>query len=301
MLNSLVITGILFIAVLGLDVLMGFAGQVSLGQAGFMAIGGYTAAILATELRLAAACSASLAGMALSLVCALRAVARHRAAARAFSGAGDLAFGLMVDSLTVGLTDVTGGPSGLVGIPVLLDRGLRLRYAAADVLSRRRVDRRAGGDAARRACARASAARSKAVRTDQTAAAALGVNVPRYKMAAVCISAALASLSGSLYAFYFHFLSPEMVGTPRSFEMIAMLVAGGEGTLVGPLLGVALLTLLPTIFQPFALYKTFAEGAVAGALLPVAAGRHVRLARRLARAGLRATRRPRCAAEAVAP
>jgi len=100
----------------------------------------------------------------------------------------------------------------------------------------------------------------QAVRTDETAAAALGVDVPRYKLAAVVISAALASLSGSLYAFYFHFLSPEMVGTPRSFEMIAMLVAGGEGTLVGPLLGVVLLTLLPTMFQPFALYKTFAEG-----------------------------------------
>ena len=51
-----------------------------------------------------------------------------------------------------------------------------------------------------------------------------------------------------------------MVGTPRSFEMIAMLVAGGEGTLIGPILGVALLTLLPTIFQPLALYKTFGEG-----------------------------------------
>jgi branched-chain amino acid transport system permease protein len=75
-------------------------------------------------------------------------------------------------------------------------------------------------------------------------------------------SAALASLAGSLYAFYFHFLSPEMVGTPRSLELIAMLVIGGEGTLVGPLIGVAILTLLPTIFQPLALYKTFAEGAL---------------------------------------
>jgi branched-chain amino acid transport system permease protein len=100
------------------------------------------------------------------------------------------------------------------------------------------------------------------VRTDETAAAALGVNVARYKLAAVCLSAALASLSGSLYAFYFHFLSPDMVGAPRSFEMIAMLVAGGEGTLIGPILGVALLTLIPTVFQPFALYKTFAEGVL---------------------------------------
>jgi branched-chain amino acid transport system permease protein len=102
----------------------------------------------------------------------------------------------------------------------------------------------------------------QAVRTDETAAAALGVNVARYKLAAVCVSAALASLSGSLYAFYFHFLSPDMVGAPRSFEMIAMLVAGGEGTLIGPILGVALLTLIPTVFQPFALYKTFAEGVL---------------------------------------
>jgi len=100
----------------------------------------------------------------------------------------------------------------------------------------------------------------QAVRTDQTAAAALGIDVPRYKMAAFAISAALASLSGSLYAFYFHFLSPEMVGTARSLEMIAMLVVGGEGTLVGSLFGVALLTLLPTIFQPLSLYKTLAEG-----------------------------------------
>ena len=71
------------------------------------------------------------------------------------------------------------------------------------------------------------------------AAAALGINVVRYKMAAFAISADAGSLAGSLYAFDFHFLSPEMVGTPRSFEMVAMLVIGGEGTLVGGLLGAA--------------------------------------------------------------
>jgi branched-chain amino acid transport system permease protein len=102
----------------------------------------------------------------------------------------------------------------------------------------------------------------KAIRTDQTAAAALGINVVRYKAAAFAISAALASISGSLYAFFFHYLSPEMVNTSRSLEMITMLVIGGEGTLVGSLLGVALLTLLPEIFQPFALYKRLAEGAL---------------------------------------
>jgi branched-chain amino acid transport system permease protein len=53
-----------------------------------------------------------------------------------------------------------------------------------------------------------------------------------------------------------------MVNTSRSLEMITMLVIGGEGTLVGSLVGVALLTLLPEIFQPFALYKRLAEGAL---------------------------------------
>jgi branched-chain amino acid transport system permease protein len=81
-------------------------------------------------------------------------------------------------------------------------------------------------------------------------------------MIALCISAALGSLSGSLYAFDFHFLSPEMVSTSRSFEMIAMLVLGGEGTLIGGFFGSLALTLLPTLVQDFAVYKTAVEGAI---------------------------------------
>ena len=53
-----------------------------------------------------------------------------------------------------------------------------------------------------------------------------------------------------------------MVGTQRSLEMIGMLVIGGEATLAGPIIGVVLLTLLPAVFQPFALYKTLAAGAL---------------------------------------
>jgi branched-chain amino acid transport system permease protein len=98
------------------------------------------------------------------------------------------------------------------------------------------------------------------VRADPLAAAALGIDVPRYKVAAFCISAALGSVSGSLYAFYLHFLSPDMVGTPVSLQMLAMLVVGGEGTLFGPLFGVAVLTLLPTVFQPLAQFKTLGSG-----------------------------------------
>ena len=260
LLGSLVITGILFIAVLGLDVLMGYAGQVSLGQAGFMAIGGYTAAILATNYELSPLLGTA-AGIALSLAVALLLSAVTTRLRGAYLALATLAFGLLVDSLAVGLTDVTGGPSGLVGIPsfaigaLAFDTPRSVYYLVLAIIVVLVV---ALAGAMRGGFGRALLA----IRADQTAAAALGINVTRHKMAAFAISAALASLAGSLYAFDFHFLSPEMVATPRSFELIAMLVLGGEGLLVGGLPGAALITLLPTIFQPLASYKTLAEGAI---------------------------------------
>jgi branched-chain amino acid transport system permease protein len=172
-----------------------------------------------------------------------------------------LAFGLLVDSLTVGLTDLTGGPSGLVGIPSFsigsyaFDTTQKM-YCLVLFVVIVVLMLLFGG------LTRGFGRALQAVRTDQTAANALGINVAKYKLIALCISAMLASLAGSLYAFYFHFLSPEMVGTPRSLELIAMLVLGGEGTLVGPFIGSAVLTLLPTLIQSLASYKTFATGAL---------------------------------------
>jgi branched-chain amino acid transport system permease protein len=258
--SSLVIMLILFIAVLGLDVLMGYCGQVNLGQAGFMALGGYTAAILATDYGVSPLLG-TLAGLALSLICALLLSAVTMRLRGAYLALATLAFGLLIDSLTVGLTDVTGGPSGLVGIPAFavgpfVFASPRAMYYPTLAIIVVLIVALAG--AMRSDFGRAL----QAIRADQTAAEALGINVPRHKMAAFAISAVLASLSGSLLAFDFHFLSPEMVATPRSFEMIAMLIVGGEGTLVGGLAGSALLTLLPIAFQPIALYKTLVEGAV---------------------------------------
>jgi branched-chain amino acid transport system permease protein len=172
-----------------------------------------------------------------------------------------LAFGLLVDSFAVGLIDITGGPSGLVGIPgfavgpIDFDSPERMYYLVA------------GLDAVlivllRGALGTGFGRALQAIRTDQLAAAALGIPVVRMKVIALAISAGLGALAGGLYAHFFHFLSPDMVGTVRSLELVAMLVIGGEGTLVGPALGAVLLTLLPTVFQPLSLYKTFASGAL---------------------------------------
>ena len=256
--SSLVIALILFISVLGLDVLMGYTGQVNLGQSGFMAIGGYTAAILATNYGLPPLLGLA-AGIGISLACALVLSMVTLRLRGAYLALATLTFGLLVDSLTVGLGDLTGGPSGLVGIPAFSVGGfafdtpqslyyLVLGLGAVLVLGLMGGMRSGFGRAL------------QAIRTDQMAAAALGINVVRYKMAAFGICAALGSIAGSLYAFDFHFLAPEMVGTARSFEMIAMLIVGGEGTLVGGLIGALLITLLPTVFQPLAAYKIMAEG-----------------------------------------
>ncbi|MGA7327549.1 MAG: ABC transporter permease [Rhodomicrobium sp.] len=258
LLNSFAITGIWFIAVLGLDVLMGFAGQVSLGQAAFMAIGGYTAAILATTYEVPPL-AATLCGIVLAVACSVVLGLVTTRLRGHYLALATLAFGLLIDSVATGWTELTGGPSGLVGIPSFSVAGFafstpRSTYYLAAALIVIHVFLLAGG-------MRGNFGRAlKAIKTDPLAAAALGINVPRYRLAAVMISAALAGLAGSLYAFNFHFLSPEMVGTPHSLEMLAMLVIGGEATLAGPIIGVALLTLLPTIIQPLALYKTLATG-----------------------------------------
>lgn len=259
-LSGIVIAGILFIALIGLDVIMGYAGQVSLGQAGFMAIGGYTAGYVSINFDLPPIVGI-LAGMLLAFFCSLVLSAVTLRLKGLYLALATLSFGLLIDSFAVGLSGITGGPSGMVGIPSFsigayeFDSPVSMYYlvAAIDALL---------------ICLLAGLIRSRfgralqAIRTDQLAAAALGVNVVRCKVAAFAISAVLASLSGSLLGFFFHFLSPEMVGTARSLELVAMLVVGGEGTLVGPLFGSIILTMLPTIFQPLALYKTLGSGAL---------------------------------------
>jgi branched-chain amino acid transport system permease protein len=255
-----VIAAILFMALMGLDVLMGYAGQVSLGQAGFMAIGGYTSGYLAITYDTAPVLSI-LAGIGVSLACALVLSVVTLRLRGLYLALATLAFGLLVDSCAVGFLDITGGPSGLVGIPSFSVAGFTFASPRAMyylVLALDVIILVGLFGAMRSGFGRAL----KAIRSDQMAAAALGVNVVRYKLAAFLISVALASLAGSLYAFFFNFLSPEMVGTSRSLELVAMLIIGGESTLVGGLFGALLLTLLPVIFAPLAIYKTFASGAL---------------------------------------
>lgn len=258
--SSLTIAAIIFLALIGLDLLMGYTGQVSLGQAGFMAIGGYTAGYLSINYGMEPIIGIA-AGILLSLLSALVLSIVTLRLRGLYLALATLAFGLLVDSCAIGFIDITGGPSGMVGIPsfsigaIYFDSPMSMYFlvVAIDILVLFALF-----GALRSSFGRAL----QSIRSDQMAASALGINIVRYKLAAFMISAALASVSGSLLAYSFNFLSPDMVGTARSLELVSMLVIGGEGTLVGPVLGSVLLTMLPTIFQPLAIYKTFFSGAL---------------------------------------
>jgi len=288
---SLVIAGVFVVAILGLDLLMGYAGQVSLGHAAFMAIGGYATAILVIRTQVEPLLAMA-AGLVITLAVALVVSAVTARLRGVYMALATLAVGLLVDSLLVGLPDLTGGPSGLTGIPPFSVAGVAI---TSDVGNYYLV----WGIVGIIAFILANLARSdfgralQAIRADPIAAASLGIPVARYKTAAFMLSAACASLAGSLYAFDFRYLAPELVSTPRSLEMVTMLVLGGQGTLVGPVLGAVLITVLPSLVQPLAAYKTLVEGALLVAVLLYLPGGLAGLLAMAARVGSPATWRRR--------
>jgi branched-chain amino acid transport system permease protein len=225
-----------------------------------MAIGGYGAAYVSAKMGWPPLVGL-LVGLVISLIAAwLLSIITVRLRGH-YMALATMAFGLLIDSLTTGMSGITGGPSGFSGIPHLsigswsLDTTLANYYfvwglAIVSVVLLRNALRSDFGRALR------------AIRADPIAARALGIDVPRYKLIAFLIAAGFASVAGSLYAYFFQFLSPEMVGINQSFALITMLVVSGEGTLAGTVVGVFLLTMLPIAFQGLATYKTLASGAL---------------------------------------
>jgi branched-chain amino acid transport system permease protein len=253
------ITGIFCLTIVGLDLLTGVAGQVSLGQAGFMAIGGYVSAIMAVHYGLPtlAGLVIGMGGSALVAVVLGFVCGRLRGMYLAIT---TLAFGILVEAVANGLT-ITGGPSGIAGIPPFsvagyaFDSDTRFFYliwalvAVALLLSANFVRSNRGRIL-------------RAMHGDQAGARSLGLHVTRAKISVFVISACMASIAGSLYASYFRYLSPDQVGSSQSLQLITMLVIGGMGTLFGPLIGVALLTYLPLASQSFANYSLLVTGVL---------------------------------------
>lgn len=258
--SLLTLAAILGIAVLGMDILMGFTGLLSLGQAGFMAIGAYTSGILIVRYNVPPI-FALLAAQAITVFLSLligKAVLRLKGYHLAIA---TLAFSVIVEQVLINSRELTGGPSGLAGIPffsvggTVIPSGLPLYFLVMVILFilvillKNLTSVRVG-----RAWL--------AISGDELAGSMLGVNTSHYKLLAFVIAACLAGLSGSLYVHYMRFISPDMVGMQASINITVMTALGGAGTLWGPLLGVGLMTFLPDLLSFTQKYQLIINGLV---------------------------------------
>lgn len=243
----------------GLNIFMGFAGQVSFGQNAFAALSGYSSAVLTTTFDwhpLAALPVGVVAAVIVAFVVgypALRLRGHYLAMAT-------LALGLIVYEIAVEWQSVTQGYMGISGIPPwrigrweLVDPRWQLVFLVAVLALALWVAHRLNHSRFGTALA--------AIAGSEDAAQALGVKVSHYKLMAFVIAATYAAIAGSLMVHYVGFVSPEVFGLHLVITGFIMLYIGGIGSIFGPLFGALIVSVLPETFRGFKDYQDLAYGA----------------------------------------
>lgn len=256
----LIFVGIYIILAASLDLLMGFAGQISVGHAAFFAIGAYVSGILTAKYG-APPLVGLIGGMALSGVVAW-AVGRPVLALKEYYLAmATLALNEIIVTLIIGLQWLTGGASGLRDVPAFSVPGFSfdnhvhyyyLVWAIVLLVVASSV-----------ALVRSPFGRTLiAIHSDETAAKTFGIDCAAYKLRVYVLSALYASLAGSLFAHYMGFLAPDDFGVMTSINILVMLYLGGVGTIYGPALGAIFLKLLPEFTYQFQDYELLLNGVI---------------------------------------
>jgi len=266
-LQNINLVGITALALIGMDVLMGYLGMVSLGQSAFMAVGGYLAALTVMHLAIPTLLGL-LIGVASAVVVAYVFSMITVRLAPYYMATVSLALVLLAQDLG-GELNITGGTAGLIDIPSLsvggfaFDTDFRFYYLIWGLVA-------VFGFGSFLVLRGKTGRIMKAISFDPIAAASMGVDVRRYRHYAMLYAAALAGLAGALYAFYLNFLAPSEVGLGESFTLIVATVLGGAGTILGPILGGAFFTYLPAISQGFQQWTTVLEGVLVIVVLSLA-------------------------------
>jgi len=242
-LHVVIMAGIFTILALSLNLLLGYTGQLSLGHAGFFGIGAYTSALLALHwewpfwLALpSAALTAGLAGYGIG-----RLALKVRGA---YFVLVTISFAGVISLISINWMELTNGPLGLPGVPAPELPGLSFRTKGAYyylVLAAAGLSYLVCHRVVRSRLGRAFVA----LRENEPLAESVGVDPTRTLVAAAVLSAAMAGVAGSLYAHYTRFVSPEVFLFSYTVTMVIMVVAGGKGTLLGPVVGAILFTALP--------------------------------------------------------
>ncbi len=272
-LSVLNFTAIAGIAAIGLNLLTGFTGQVSLGHAFFLGLGAYTAGYLGGDLRLPVLVWLPAAGLVGALVGLLVGpfALRLRGLYLAIVTLGLVFVG---EHLFLNLRQITGGPQGRV-IPSPVVGGLNFADLQASLglpLTREQsfflfvVPLLALAALAAKNVARSRPGRAfQAIRDRELAAGVIGVDVARYKVAAFALSSFYAAAAGALYGSYLRHITPSQFDLVGSIQYVAMIIVGGIGTVYGSIAGAFFLVLVPRVVESLSPAIPFVSHSAAGA------------------------------------
>lgn len=238
----MVFSGIYCLITIGLSLLMGYAGQISLGHAAFYGIGAYTSGILTTKFGVNPWLCMLVGGLLASMV-AVAVGAPSLKLKGHYLAMATLAFGIIINIVFREEVEWTGGPDGMINIPRLQLLGWTINsttdfyylvwmIVAGAFLFTANILQSPAGRALR------------AIHTSESAAGAMGINVSHYKIIVFVYSAALASLAGSLYAHYMNFINPSSFDLFFSIKLIIMIALGGMHSIWGAVIGTILIAFL---------------------------------------------------------
>ncbi|MGI6484781.1 MAG: branched-chain amino acid ABC transporter permease [Tepidanaerobacteraceae bacterium] len=234
-LQILTVIGINSILAIGLNLVSGYTGQLSLGHATFMGIGAYTSTLLVLNLNLPflvslllGACVAAIFGLIIGIP-TLRLKGDYLAIAT-------LGFGEIMKNIFLNLK-ITGGPMGLRGIPKVTNIYTVIVILILVIFSLNRIMRSRIGKS------------FIAIREDELAAEAMGINTTKFKILSFTIGAFYAGIAGCLFAFLFRYINPTNFGFMKSIEILCMVVLGGMGNTYGAILGAFIITVLPEFLR----------------------------------------------------
>ena len=253
------------LAVTGMVILIGYAGQISLGHAGFAGIGAYSCALMPVHWGIPPVLAAVLGAVISALLAWLvgRPILRLKGY---YLAVATLGFGILVYMVLTNETWLTGGPDGMT----VTDSGLR------DLAESVGVDLKnsqfwywlcaivlvAGVWLALNLQDSPTGRALRAVHGSEVAARTVGVDVAKYKLQAFVISAVYASAAGSMVALQNEFVTPDVAGYMHSIEWVTMTVLGGAGSVLGAIFGAVILTTLPQVLTAFAEYEQLLLGLI---------------------------------------
>jgi branched-chain amino acid transport system permease protein len=238
--------GIFSLVAIGLNLLTGYSGQISLGHSAFFAVGAYGSALLVSRVGLPFWLAIPVAGGLAALIGAVVALPALRLK-NLYLAIATLGAGIVTTRLIFEWRSVTGGGAGLeVPAPQLgpwtLAAGWQMYYLILLGV--------AGGAWSATNLVRSRTGRALAMlRESEVAAGCLGIPVARYKVIAFGLSGFYVAIAGGLYAFLVHYINPESFNVNLSIMFLAMIVIGGLGTIAGSILGAIFYVAIPEIFR----------------------------------------------------